>query len=209
MTDNASSYGFRYVRSINGSEPKPFRGRVASGYNPTLSGTAYGIWPGDPVTLLSDGTYQVTIGAEGSKGIISGICVGVGPTYDGSAMQYKNYVPPNTVYSTNLERQTYIWIVPGPGSVFEVDVDDAVTATTEAAYQALCGENADHRLTTGLQPKANALLDISTHDTTNTLQWRILDVSQTAANQDYSGARVKLLVTPNVVSDAPFNTTGV
>ena len=58
-------------------------------------------------------------------------------------------------------------------------------------------------------PKMTPQLNVSTHAGTGTLQWRILGVSETLANKDFSGSYVKLLVTVNVTQQAPVQTTGI
>ncbi len=99
-------------------------------------------------------------------------------------------------------------VYPAAKQVFEIDVDDVVTATTEAGYMAFVGENCDHRLTAGSEPKSNCLLDISTHVTT-TAQWRIVGVSPIVSNADFSGAYVRMLVTVNETQEAPYVTAGI
>lgn len=214
MADNTRVYGFRWVRSEYGQDDMPIqRYRVASAYQPTAGGTNVDIHAGDPLVLMSTGVVQIGVGSEGTQTATQAIAVGFGPQYDGTAMWPRNKYIGGTTYSTLLERQTFIWGCPVAGQVFEIDCDDNSTFTTEATYYAAIGENADFVLTADTtnasDPKAVPQLDISTHATTNTLQCRIIDISQTRANQDFSGNYVKLYVTFNKVSQAPFNTTGV
>ena len=209
MADNPKRYGFRPQRSLTGGSPLGAiqRYRVASGYTVSL-GSACGLYVGDPVTILSTGYVQAQVGSEGTQGKNTGVIVGVGPSWDGTLMQFKDNIPAATTYGTVLERTSYVFVCHGDGIAFEVDADDNTTATTEANYTALIGENADMVNTAGLEPRLNPMLDISTHATTNTLQWRILDISPTLDNQDFTGKYVKLIVTPNVTSEAPAQTTG-
>ena len=81
--------------------------------------------------------------------------------------------------------------------MWRIIVNDATTATTEAAYQALVGENCSHIHTAAsgglaLTPKLN----ISTHATTATLDWRIIGIPD-RTSQDFSGANVDLEVVCN------------
>jgi hypothetical protein len=98
-------------------------------------------------------------------------------------------------------------------AIWEIDCDDAVTATTEAAYQLTGGANADHRLHgaagAAAESGAKPRLDISTVNTTNTLIWRIIGISPTQNNRDYSGNYVKLLVVANLAQDPFQNATGI
>jgi len=212
MADNTRQYGFRWVRSVAGvAMPKPQRVRIASAYQATAGGTNVDVHPGDPIQILSTGYGSLAVGSEGTQTVVYGIAVSFGPQYDGTAMWPKNKYSVST-YSTNFERQTFMNVVPVVGSVFEIDCDDASTFTTEATYLAAIGENADFVLTADTtnanDPKATPQLDISTHNTTSTLQCRIEDIAQ-QVNTDFSGNYVKLYVTFNKVQQAPYNTTGV
>lgn len=215
MADNTREYGFRWVRSETGGneQPYPQRFRVASGYQPQVAATTnVDIHAGDPITLTSAGTVQLANGNETTQSAIWGIAIGFGPQYDGTAMWPRNKYIGGTAYGTILERQSYIWVVPVVGQIFEIDCVSNATATTEAGYYALIGENADMVLTADTtnanDPKATPQLDQTTHATTNTLQWRIIDIAP-RVNQDFTGNYVKLRVTCNKVQQAPFNTTGI
>lgn len=214
MANNTYKYGFRWVGSFDGkSEPKPIPRPVASGlaYTPN-GGSACDINVGDPVIQLNTGYVTIADGSEGSGGALKtyGIVMGFGRVFDGALMQPVNkLVNGGGVYGTNYERQTFVHVVPAANNIWEIDVDDNTTFTTYATYLAAIGENADHILVLGSEPKVQPRLDISTHATTNTLQWRIVGISQTQENQDYSGTGVKLYVTPNLTQQAPYNSTGV
>lgn len=214
MVDNAKYKNFRWVSSISGvPTPKMIRGRVASGYTGAINGGSGSIDLniGEPVKLLSTGFFAHAAGNEASGNnadSIWGIIGGIMPYFDGTIMQVNNRLPFNTVYGTVLERQSFIDIIPVLGNRFEIDCDDNVTATTEAAYVAFIGENADHRLTTGSEPKTNCMLDISTHGTA-TAGWRIVDISQNKKNVDFSGQFVTLVVECNEAQVVPYTPTGV
>lgn len=208
MANNTAKYGFRWVRSLtNAGAPPKQAMRVASGYQAAPGGTNVNLNVGDPVTLLSTGYVEL---AAANSGVIYGVIVGIHPYYDGTRMTFGTKLPGNTVYGTVLERTSWVDVIPVQDQIFEVDVDDNTTATTEAGYLALVGENVDHvftgaSATTGL---AHPILDISTHNTTSTLQWRIVDLAR-IPGMDFSGTRVKVEVTANVVRQAPYVTTGV
>jgi hypothetical protein len=214
MADNAREYGFRWVKGELGQDQPPVQKvRLASGYQPTAGGTNVDLHVGDPVQIASTGTATISIGSEGTQSLIYGICAGFSPEFDGTVMQPRNkHIGGSGVYSTNLERQNYILVIPVAGQIFEVDCDDAVTATTEAGYYAFIGENTDMILaadvTNANDPKATPQLDISLHNTT-ALQWRIVDIAP-RVNTDFSGNYVKLRVSINgKVQQSPYNTTGV
>lgn len=213
MADNAHEYGFRWVRHEFGSDNPPIqRIRLASAYQPAAGGTNVDLHVGDPVQIASTGTATICVGDEGTQSQIYGICVGFSPEYDGTVMQPRNkHIGGSGAYSTNLERQNFVLVIPVVGQMFEIDMFDNTTATTEAAYYAFIGENADMKLTADTtnanDPKADPTLDIATHATTSTLQWRIWDISP-RVNHDFTGKNVKLRVVCNKVQQAPFNTTG-
>lgn len=213
MADNTREYGFRWIKGEYGQVNPPIqRVRLATAYQPAAGGTSVDLHPGDPMQILSTGYGGIAVGSEGTQSIIYGICAGFSPEFDGTVMQPRNkHIGGSGAYSTNLERQNFVYVIPVAGQVFEIDCDDATTATTEAAYLALIGENTDMVLTADTtnanDPKATPQLDISLHNTT-ALQWRIVDIAP-RVNTDYSGNYVKLRVTCNKVQQAPFNTTGV
>ena len=76
--------------------------------------------------------------------------------------------------------------------------DENTTATTEAAYQDMIGENCRF-INTGAtgELRAPPRLDISTNATTNTFPFKIVGISTTAGNQDFSGNYVELYVISN------------
>jgi hypothetical protein len=201
---NTALYGFRWVRALDGGsdDPPVMPYRIASAYNGTLGGTAIDINIGDPITQLNTGYHAVAAGSEGTQANIAAVVVGVGPYYDSNLGRMTiNKKLPNQqgAYSTNYERETFVYGIPVEGQVFEIDCDDTSSSyDTYAEYLAFVGENADHILLTGSEPKANPKLDISTHNTTYSLQWRIVDIAK-RIDQDYASAGVKLYVTCNRV----------
>lgn len=219
--DNVARYGFRLFRggmsSVGVSGPPIEPLPVVSNYDSTTPvGTAgVGFHVGDVVSLTVNGDYlqhMVAVGGANQDTKPYGVVMGIDPVYDVSigqtgAMSKKNFLPAGIVYGTNLERQSKLLIVPAVGNTFEVDADDNVTATTLAAYQLLVGRNVN-LIYSAVAPNASPRVDISLNNTTATFQFRIVGISPTLDNQDFSGANVKLLVTPNVVQQAPINPTG-
>lgn len=206
MADNRASYGFRFYRSKYGRPlENPLMKLVASNAAFSVNGGAssIGIGIGDPVKLVNDGTVTLAEGTENIPTDIYGIIVGVAPVWNASlgVMQPSNLLASNVVWGTNQERASYVHVVPIEQAYWEIDCDDATTATTQAAYQAFVGENCSMILT-GASGAARAFpkLDISTHNTTNTLKLRIAEISRTKDNQDFSGANVKLVVELNATA---------
>lgn len=209
MADNVQRYGFRLFRGQSGQYVHPIKRYVADAYQATSDGAASNVDlnPGDPVKLVSDGTVALAITTNDVWGIVAA----VNPYWNGTAMTPGSRLPGATTGGGIFERKSsvMIWELT-PDMLFEADCDDAVTATTRAAYEAFVGENVDHvclaDVTNAGRPKANPRLDISGHATTHTLGWRIRAVSESLDNQDFSGANVKLIVSCNNIQ--VYDTTG-
>ena len=211
MANNIKRYGFRPVGSRWGQDYKPEIGYLASGYaGQDASANAVGVGAGDILKKVNDGTLALAAATDA----FSYVCIGVIQYWDGTVMRSGSAVPnASGVFSTNLERETQLLVVPAAGVIFEADCDDAVTATTYSAYKTLIHNNVNHINTgdTGIL-RASPQIDISTANTTNTLQWRIVGISTTQENQDYSGSFVKLYVTANIsqlAAGTAGTTTGV
>ena len=222
MTDNVSRYGFRYQGLTAGpGMSKPIMKVVATSESFDVSGGLQNaaLRAGDVVTLLSTGGVTLCGGTENSQTPVNpyGVVVGVMPYYDSTigasgAMRPSKSLPSDIAWGTNLARQSKLIIQPFlPGHVFEVDADDNTTATTEAAYQALIGENVSMINTAAASaspPYAAPKIDISTHATTATLCFTIVGISPTLDNVDFSGANVKLLVEANIAQTGAYGLIG-
>ncbi len=202
MADNPHIAGFRPYRPKSGAQTlSPLTGLIASGYQGAISGgTSIDISVGDPVGKLATGYMEIRDGFEaaGTGETVWGIVTDIKPFYNSvlGAMDFGNRLPGGTAYGTNFARQSKIGYLPVAEYYWEIDCDDAVTATTYAAYLALIGTACDHVLTTGSEPKSNVMLDISTTSTSDG-QWKIVGISDTVMNQDFSGNYVKLIVEIN------------
>lgn len=193
---NVSQGGFRFVGMRNGAKDPMIELRVVA----DAYGT--GIFKGDPVKLVNDGTVSVSAAGE----LVYGVCDGVEQYWDGSVVRRGNYLPASTSWGTVEARRSVVRIIRAQNAIFEVDADDGTTATTEATFRALVNENADHiatasgSTTTGL---SGYKLDISDHKTT-TAQWRLIGLS-TRPDNDYTVINAKVLVTVNETNDATLN----
>ena len=208
MANNVHKYGFRPVKPWKGTQtPEGLECAVADSYQATSDGAASNVDlnVGDPVLLVSTGT----VGLATTTVDVWGIICAIKPYWNGSAMTYGNRLPGGTTGGTLISRQSRVMVIPVEQYVWEIDVDENTTATTYAAYQAFIGENADHTcvadVTNASRPKANPRLDISGHNTTNSLGWRIVGISDSLENADFTGTNVKLHVVCNNVQ--VFDTT--
>jgi len=204
MADNALKYGFRLVRMRGGfAHANSEEALIATGaaFNVTAGAQNASLRPGDPVVMLSTGTVGLAPGTEGTPGDIWGIVVGVKQYLDvarNAVTALGNAVPSGLAYGTNLDLQTKVYVIPAEAGVWAVQVNNNTTATTKAGYQAFIGENANQVLTgAASQLLISPKLDIATHATTATLQWRIVGLASDAFNFDYTGNNVELEVICN------------
>lgn len=214
MADNVHVYGFRFAGSMDGScYPKPRELLVASAYQAQVSAADVDLNIGDPVQFNvgapGSGFIELASGG-GSPSILWGVIVGFSNVKVGLPLKGRKYsrLPGGTTWTTE-ENASKVLVVPFGRNVWEIDVDDAVTATTLTTYRALvnrcCNFTYSRDATDADRPKANPLLDISDANDDEG-DFRIVGVSKTQLNQDYSGAYVKLLVTVNESGEAPFVT---
>ncbi len=215
MADNRHKYGFRFYASMAGvGRTSGIEGMVTSGYQANVGSgpTNVGICIGDPVAMNAAGNFELAqdVTADRFFGVVVGI---INARVDSNGKSRPVSYLPGAVTWTNEVDRTRLIVLPFGRDLWEVDVDDAVTATTLAAYRALKGLNVDmvYRVDTtdANKPKADPVLDISTAATTAGLDFRIMDVSKTQENQDFSGANVKLIVQLNVGSEPMLGVTGV
>lgn len=201
MADNRKKYGIRFHSTQGGSgRPACIEGVVASGYAGDHGGSV-GIAIGDPVDYLATGFMELT-NDTATRDTLFGVVMSVANAkvdINGKARP-ANYLPSGTTYALE-ETTSKLIVAPFSDHVWEMDVDDAVTATTLAAYRALVGSNVDMVFVRDTsnpdKPKCGPVLDISTVAATAALMWRIVGVSKTRENFDFSGANVKLLVQLN------------
>jgi hypothetical protein len=207
--DNRAKYGFRPYRCSFG-ELNPVPMRVADAYQGTLGGVNCDLNVGDPVAMVAAGTVE----HAAVTGVIWGVIAEAVQYYDASNGRIVSPVPGNRIPGASTggglaDRMSIVMVWPAMGITWEVDADDIVTATTFLTYMALQGENADISYTgVTATRKAWPRLDISDHKAA-TAQLRILEVSPTRENIDFSGANVKMLVEVNEVQNPPAQTTGI
>lgn len=185
---NPTLGGYRFVRNESGGQnPNTIEMHVVN--NNTLA-----LFDGDVLKLQADGSAYPAAATDVE---IIGVMNGAVQYWDGENMRKGNYLPAATTYGSVLGRQSIVNVILAEGSLFEVDCDDAVTATTEAAYQALIGTNCDITATAGSTTtgRSGHCLDIS--DTkTGAAQIRIRAISR-RIDQDFASDRVKLIVKIN------------
>lgn len=220
MADNLLRYGFKFTRTISGGDsPVVEKLPLASAFRPTLTVGAASKYKnlraGDPVQRLSTGYLDICAGQESDTPdtTVYGVIAGFEYQYSssqGTMVLADSYPSDGISYGTNFERQTFVHIYPASRCYFEVCCDDKATATTYAAYLALVGENANHTFDTTDGGDCKTLLDISTHNTTATLLWRIVGVNKDhPENENFDELYVKVEVVANALQEPAWSATGV
>jgi hypothetical protein len=212
MADNAVKYGFRWSTAYNGGKacPAPEWHKVATGYQASPNSVDVDLNIGDAVIMATGGNINIAQGTDGTPGIIYGVIVAIGKVWDGSKMTSKNFLPGATNWGTVLERRATVGVVPIVAGAWEVDVTGNTSSfDTETEYLNEVGSNCDFtNVSNATTDKANQRLDISTTSASDG-QFRIIAVSPTVENRDFSGNFVKLIVAGNEVQNAAFVTAGI
>jgi hypothetical protein len=199
---NLHRKGFRWVGHKNApsqTNPPIILCPVADDFATTLK-------IGVPVKRLSTGYIEDADPGD----TVFGVFVGAEQYYDSSigALRGGPTLPASTSYDTNGSRVSLARVIPARDQLFEINVDDNTTATTYLGYVAFLHENAEWAVGTDGDEVDGAVLDISGHNTTNTLSVRIEDIPDRNM-QDFSAADVRLVVSFNLIQDtASGNTTG-
>jgi hypothetical protein len=164
-------------------------------------GTA--LYIGDPVKLVSTGYIE----AASAGNTLYGVFAGCEQYYDGTSIRKGGKYPASQSYDTNFERQTLARIIPCFGQIFEMCTDDVGgTYDTYAEHLAFIGENCEWIAGTASGDNSGALLDISTHNTTNTLSLNLRGLSK-QPDTDYAALGVRYYVTVNLLQQPTAGST--
>jgi hypothetical protein len=204
MADNPVRYGFRAVKSRYGGRLPVERALVATSASFDVNGGASNVvlGEGDVIVQLSTGTVTLAVGSEGTdSATVLGVVCGIKQYLDtatGTMTARGPGIPSDLAWGTDLAKQSIVYYIPIESAIWAAQCDDNTTFTTEAAYQDAIGENIT-LVNTGASGtnRAAPKLDISENATTNTHPFKIVGISTTAGNQDFSGANVELYVISN------------
>jgi hypothetical protein len=204
MADNPVRYGFRAVKSRYGGRLPVERAFVATSASFDVNSGASNVvlGEGDVIVQLSDGSVTLAVGSEGTdSATILGVVCGIKQYYDtakGVMTAAGPGIPSDLAWGTNLARRSELYYIPIESAIWAAQCDDNTTFTTEATYGDAIGENIT-LVNTGAsgENRAKPKLDISENATTNTHPFKIVGISTTAGNQDFSGANVELYVISN------------
>ncbi len=210
---NTHRYGFRFVRSISGTDtPQILTYPIATAYAPTTvvgAGTSVNLNIGDPVKLLEDGTLGLVQAGQDVSGANAdsddyalGIIVGFPRVIVGGYPRPGSFYTTGTTYTGGISSDSapLVSIIPVEGNIFEIDAAAAPSPATLAGAMAYVGMTAAMTysvLTTGQgQPKANPLLDLSTAAAggANQCQLQIFGLGKSAYTQDMTAANVTFQV---------------
>ncbi len=202
MANNVHLYGFRWHSSKSGMpQPKPIPLAYATGQNDVDDGAnSIQISAGDPLKLMSTGGVKVALAGED----VSYVAVGFTPVYNATSgvKEPSNRIPNATAWGTLENNRPYVLGVPVRGSYWEIDTNDA-GATTYAGYVALINSNCTWAVAgAGTPRKADPMITSASAAVTAALGLRVVGVSGSTYNRDYTGLYVKLVVEFNEINDA-------
>lgn len=185
------------VQYINGS---PWNGQGRTYYIPSTDTNAYAI--GDPMVLAGDadasGVASVTVVTAGSTNVVIGSLLGYGSSINGGVTDPANIN--TTIIPATKSHGYYVMIADDPNIVFEVQEVGTGTFFTSAEV----GLNCSLVATAGANNSGNNgyvsgwLLDNTTEGTTNTLQMKILGLSQRVDNAFGQYAKFLCLINNHV-----------
>ena len=209
--------GFRPWGTFSGGQgnfPRTMRAEVANNY-------ATGIFKGDLISAVSDGT--VAVSATSDNGKLLGVVEGCSYVKGDGKRYYSDTIPANTTFSPTTvgsANASFVDYVPLTGDlILAVQGTNSSGITTVAGAIGLIGENCDLVSGTGdtVTGVSGMLLDISTHATT-TFNFRIVGIdgygvfSSPTLNSQYNDptlTRATYLVVCNEGLLPPYTTTGV
>ena len=225
MANNQHFYGFRFFRSLSGTDtPQVFTVPIASAYAPNTGvdgsgGTSVNLNIGDPVQFVDGGTVRLVQPGQATTSAVLddatfGIIVGFPRVKLDGACKPSSYYPTGTTYNGGIAgaEATLVSVVPVKDNIFEVDLGTAPGSSydTAAEYAATVGKGAHFTysvITSGVRgaPKANPLLTFAAIDsTTGFRQLRIVGMSKLGDTQDFTGNAVRMQVMFNAAQLAGY-----
>lgn len=220
---NTHRYGFRFVKNRwGGDTPETVVVRVGNAYSPNVTGaTTANLNIGDPVYLNDSGNALLldpgttTTADDQVTQRAFGVIVGFPQVLINGALRPNAFYPAGTVYGSNYNNRTLATVIPVAGCVFEIDGNAAGGSSRDSRseYEDVIGGCAhivySQINTTGTNPKANPLLNVSgiTQAVANFRQLRIVGVGNLSDSIDYEATNVPLQVVFNLVQSSPWRTT--
>jgi hypothetical protein len=165
--------------------PSPRRYEVASSF-----GTA--VFPGDVVTLLTDGT--VALSSAGDTALILGVVSHVSYVLN-SVRVPGPYIPATTVYSPTTRgspNASWVWVWDDPNIEYIANLASHANTNTAAKIYAAVGSNMDLVATAGSTVYARSGFQLDGNPIAATAQFRILEVLRNPAN-DLTSANAQVV----------------
>lgn len=165
--------------------PSPRRYEVASSF-----GTA--IFPGDVVTLLTDGT--VALSSAGDTALILGVVSQCSYVLNGVRVPGP-YIPATTVYSPTTRgsiNASYVWVWDDPNIEYVACLSSHANTNTAAKIYAAVGSNMDLVAGAGSTVYARSGFTLDGNPIAGTAQFRILEVLRDPAN-DLTSANARVV----------------
>lgn len=169
--------------------PSPRRYEVASSY-----GTA--LFPGDVVTLLTDGT--VAASSAGDAALILGVISHVSYVAN-SVRVFGSYIPATTIYSPTTRgsiNASYVYVWDDPNIEYIACLASHANTNTAAKIYAAVGSNMDLVATAGSTVYGRSGFTLDGNPIAATAQFRILEVLRNPAN-DLTSANAQVVVQIN------------
>jgi hypothetical protein len=165
--------------------PSPRRYEVASSY-----GTA--LFPGDVVTLLTDGT--VAASSAGDAALILGVISHVSYVSN-SVRVFGPYIPATTVYTPTTRgsiQASYVYVWDDPNIEYIACLASHANTNTAAKIYAAVGSNMDLVATAGSTTYGRSGFTLDGNPIAGTAQFRILEVLRNPAN-DLTSANAQVV----------------
>ena len=220
---NQHNYGFRFFRSLSGSDtPQILTVPIASAYAPNTGvdgagGTACNLNIGDPVQFIDGGTVRLVQPGQATTSAVLddatfGVVVGFARVKIAGACRPSSFYTSGTTYTGGITgaEATLVSVIPVKDNIFEIDTGAAPGTSFDTAdeYAAAVGKGAHFTysvLTSGNgQPKANPLVSTTFDSTTGIRQLRVIGLSKLGDTQDFTSANVRLQVIFNAVQLAGY-----
>ena len=182
--------------------PSPRRFEVASGY-----GTA--LFPGDVVSLLTDGTVAAC--AAGDTALILGIVSHVSYVNSLGVRQFGPYIPASTTYTPTSRgsiQASYVYVWDDPSIEYVACLASHANTNTAAKIYAAVGSNMDLVATAGSTVYGRSGFTLDGNPIAGTAQFRILEVLRDPAN-DLTSANARVVCQINEGEGALESAAGI
>jgi hypothetical protein len=162
------------------------------------SNNAAAIYPGYPVVAQTDGSVIRTAAGGGAGS--TAICMEILQYRDAAVGRRRNarFLPASTTWTDHADRTLILAVLLHADSRFRVMADAAVASLAAARTSRWNNVNHVYGTEVAAYGIGNCKAAMSTLNTTDTLQWRIVDGLLDVAQNDPTQVNYSLIVVPNV-----------